>query len=382
MRKVLLADTNISSEPIYRFLTGFGFEVHTVGINENDYLAKAGSHYHKLNYSDLSAFGDFIRKNGFDFLVPGCNDVSYLSCAAIAPEFVYPGFDNLEVTENINNKSRFRRLGMKLGLNAPRVYESIKNISRMPVVVKPVDAYSGRGITVIDGNSAGQLSDAVKLAASYSRSGSFLIEQKVSGQLYSHSAFLENGEFVFDVIVEEHGSVNPFAVDTSRVIYDFSHELLRDIRTDILKLATSQGITSGLIHTQFMADGDRFWMIEVTRRCPGDLYTELISKSTGYAYAENYARPFIGQSLSKEWDKKSELVVRHTLHGIVGKPLLNISFGIDCKSMVHYPLLSAGSEITGNSWGRIGLLFAFCSDRSRQDKLINSFLTRTAYRIE
>jgi biotin carboxylase len=382
MKKVLLADTNISSEPIYRFLSGLGFEVHTVGVNDHDYLAQAGPRHHKLNYSDLLAFRAFILENGFDFLVPGCNDVSYMSCAAVAPEFGFPGFDSVEVTENINDKSRFRRLGKDLGLHAPAVFEDISDVSRWPVIVKPVDAYSGRGITVIDRISAGQLSDAVKLAASYSRSGSFLIEQKVSGQLYSHSAFLENGEFVFDVIVEEHGSVNPFAVDTSRVLYDFSHELLQDIRTDILKLAVSQGITTGLIHTQFMADGDRFWLIEVTRRCPGDLYAELIRRSTGYAYAENYARPFIGLSPEKNLQYKTELVVRHTLNGTVGRPLRDISFSMYSRSVVLYPLLRAGSEISGNLYGRIALIFALCTDRSEQDRLMNSFLERTAYRIE
>jgi hypothetical protein len=52
------------------------------------------------------------------------------------------------------------------------------------------------------------------------------------------------------------------------------------------------------------------------------------------------------------------------------------------RSVVLYPLLRAGSEISGNLYGRIALIFALCTDRSEQDRLMNSFLERTAYRIE
>ena len=40
-------------------------------------------------------------------------------------------------------------------------------------------------------------------------------EEFIEGQLYSHTAFLGEAGVVADFIVEEHGSINPFTVDTS-----------------------------------------------------------------------------------------------------------------------------------------------------------------------
>ena len=53
----------------------------------------------------------------------------------------------------------------------------------------------------------------------------------------------------------------------------------------------------GLIHTQFISDNNTFSLIEVTRRCPGDLYSKLIQMSTGINYSELYSMPFMGLEL-------------------------------------------------------------------------------------
>ena len=69
-------------------------------------------------------------------------------------------------------------------------------------------------------------------------------------------------------IVEEHGTANPFVVDTSRVSYDFPSATLEGIRNDIMPLAGELRLQDGLIHTQFIKAGNQCWLIEVTRRCP------------------------------------------------------------------------------------------------------------------
>jgi uncharacterized UPF0146 family protein len=61
------------------------------------------------------------------------------------------------------------------------------------------------------------------------------------------------------------------------------------------------------------------------RRCPGDLYSSLIERSTGVNYTDLYITPFIGSQYLKINKKHEYFYGRHTLSS--NKPLVNFSFG-------------------------------------------------------
>ena len=68
MDRVVLLDTNVASAPIHRYLVGAGFEVHVVGRNPGDFLAKAAGHYVNLDYSDADATLALVERLGADYL--------------------------------------------------------------------------------------------------------------------------------------------------------------------------------------------------------------------------------------------------------------------------------------------------------------------------
>ncbi|NDH68262.1 MAG: hypothetical protein EBY22_10265 [Gammaproteobacteria bacterium] len=107
MAKVLLVDTNFSSVPIYKELEKLGHEVHVVGGNPSDCLAKISKHYSQINYADTDLLNEFVYKEHFDFLVPGCTDRSYTSCAVVS-NGKFPGIESKLVDETLNNKAKFR----------------------------------------------------------------------------------------------------------------------------------------------------------------------------------------------------------------------------------------------------------------------------------
>ena len=93
MQKALLVDTNFSSAPIYNYLVHCGFEVFVVGGNPNDFLAKSVDKYIELDYSNVDRIWEIIEKMNIDYIVPGCNDLSYQVCAALNSKGNYYGID-------------------------------------------------------------------------------------------------------------------------------------------------------------------------------------------------------------------------------------------------------------------------------------------------
>jgi biotin carboxylase len=382
MTRVALFDTNLSAAPIHAYLVEAGHEVFVIGGNPDDYLARSVHNYIQLDYSDEAAALALVDQLGVSFIVPGCNDRSYLTCAAIAEARGFPGIDSVSATDTLNNKQAFRLFAQGLGIPIPRVW-SVHDLPKdRPLIVKPVDAYSGRGITVLQSISDPEVAQSIGRAQEFSKSGQYLIEDFVSGQLYSHTAFIADGQIQSDHIVEEHGSANPFTVDTSCVRYGLAPSVLGSIRNDITSMAQALQLVDGLVHTQFILHEGQYWFVEVTRRCPGDLYSLLIQFSTGAAYAENYARPFLGQpfdfSLRSAPDQP---IMRHTLSQPVEQVFNAINFHQDLQIERYYALSHAGDLVAAAPFGRIGLLFANAKTKPALDRLMTRTVQRDLYSI-
>lgn len=384
MPKILLVDTNFSSVPIYDYLIQSGHEVFVCGNNPTDVLAKSSKNYIKLDYSDIAQTLLVVESLGVDYIVPGCNDLSYNICSKINSQGQFYGLDQPEVTESINNKKKFRLLASQIGLPVPRIIPDDEfDLNKIfPVIVKPTDAYSGRGTTIVNENNQDKLQTAIKYAQSFSRTKTCVVEEYVKGQLYSHSAFICGGKIVQDFIVEEHGTANSFVVDTSRVVYDFPTNVLNGVRNAILLLVKHLQLVDGLVHTQFIKQGELFWIIEITRRCPGDLYSQLIAVSTGFCYGEAYTKPFLNQTVkSVNQPLQQSYVMRHTISQPIDQVFTAIQFNLPLQIEKLILLSLAGDMVKASPFGRIGLLFAKTDSEDELSNLFAITLQRQLYNI-
>jgi len=379
MARVLLVDTNRAVYTIYQSLVAQGHEVFVVGGNPEEPLVKICPNFIQLDYSDATALDALIEREGFDFIVPGCTDVSYKACAEVnRGRFV--GIDSVEATRVINDKSEFRAIANRLEISIPKVLDFEQALHADAVIVKPVDSFSGRGITIVKKPTNNSLQAAYSLGCEASKTRTTLIEEFVCGQLYSHSAFLQAGKVVADFVVREDCTTNPFTVDTSKVVFDFPEKLRESLRADASKLFNGLRLVDGLIHSQFILSGDRYWVIEVTRRCPGDLYALLIEMSTGYPYGVSYAAPFLGGSpVPQNAGTFQKRIIRHTATSKDGESLWGFSFNQPVKLKFFVPLATAGDFIKPSPYGRAGLFFLEAQSDKEQELLYESLLADSLY---
>lgn len=376
-KKVLLLDTNLASKPIYDYLISSHFDVYVIGNNPEDALAKACGNYIKLDYRMVDSVYAIIKKRLIDYIIPGCNDVSYEICSILNEKLNFYNIDNILANNTINNKNEFRIFSKELNLNTPQLIISELEDKSYPAIVKPVDSYSGRGITKLQKFDKEELEAAKKHAINNSKCKSLVFEQYIDGQLYSHSAFLSDGKVCIDFIVKEYSSASEFAVDTSYVVPDFSKKLLKDIRNDVQKIARSLNLKYGLVHTQFILKKSKFYIIEVTRRCPGDLYSLLIDYSTGFPYAKYYSNPFI--NCIENVDKSKifyKPVIRHTLSFLKQKTFYSFSLSNNIKILKYFPLAVSGEIVEKSPYGRLGIVFFTSDNKNDFKKVLKSTINR------
>lgn len=381
--KILLLDTSFSAKPIYDFLLKTGNEVYVMGGNPDDFLAKYSEKYINLNYSKVDQVKDLIKSLKINYLVPGGNDFSYKICSELNEIFDFYNIDSCKTNEIINNKEKFRIFSTDINLHVPKIINLEQVKKYLPVIIKPVDAYSGHGMTVIYENDTEKINTAIKYAEKYSKSQRCIIEEFVQGQLFSHSAFITDGEIINDFIVEEHCSANQYVVDSSFVTHKLDKTMLETIRTDITLLAKELNLCDGLIHTQFIAKDDKFWLIEVTRRCPGDLYSQLIEFSTEFPYAEYYAKPFINWK-NRPTDKeiKKLNILRHTVSLPKEGFFNSLVFNYPLSIYKYIPLALPGDIIKASPFGRIGLLFSISNTESELKEILDKAINRKLYSVD
>jgi phosphoribosylamine-glycine ligase len=290
MKKVFLLDTNLSSKPLYENLKKNNFEVFTIGNNIEDILACSEFNFIQLDYSDYDKVISLIKKMEISYVLPGCNDASYLSCSHINEKLdLKMNIESVYNTILLNEKDKFRAFCLRNDIYSPKLYVNINDIDSDQIIIKPIDSFSGKGITILDKNFKREdLNNAIRIAEQNSNSKKYVIEEFIEGQLYSFSCFLENEKIKNHFIVEEHSKVNRFSVDNSYLVNDLNEKISQSIISQIERISNLIKLKDGLLHLQFILKGDTPYFIEITRRCPGDLYSLLIEKSSAFPYSSSY----------------------------------------------------------------------------------------------
>lgn len=313
MKNILLCDANFCILPIVASIMSKNHNLSVVGSLKSDPAHQIAHKSIPLDYSNVELLRQHIINNNYDYIVPGCNDRSYLSLAEIADELQYPGFDNYETVLIIHHKDKFKAFAQKKGYPISKFVDDIDKISSLnfPIIIKPVDSFSGKGTNRVD-----QVKDVKKNwdeAVEFSKTSSVIAEEFVEGKLYSHSAFIKNKKIIIDFFVSEYCTVYPYQVNSSNISTQLSIDIQQKLKYWTEQFAQDLDLVDGLIHTQFISDNKTFSLIEVTRRCPGDLYSKLIQMSTGINYSELYSMPFMGLDLPDIVEKKEKkFISRHT----------------------------------------------------------------------
>ena len=318
--RALLIGSSYSAAPLFYALKRRGFHVTVCGARREDPCHRYADHSEFFDYSSVERLNDFLERERFDFIVPSCNDFAYLSGSAAAEAHGDVGFDPYERSLDLHTKGRFRSICEAHSIPSPkRYYAGIAEgfdpeafPAGYPVLVKPADSFSGRGMSLH--RSRNGLAEAIQSAAQSSRSGEIVIEQYVEANFHSHTAFYQRGEFVWDGFVDEFCVAYPYQVDCSNYPSLLPLPIKEGARATMLRLARELNLADGLIHTQFLSDGKEFWILETMRRCPGDLYGNLIERATGVPYTDMYLCKFLGETYpATDFDGECKFFGRHTL---------------------------------------------------------------------
>ncbi|MBU3580982.1 ATP-grasp domain-containing protein [Polynucleobacter sp. AP-Capit-er-40B-B4] len=358
MKKILLVGTSFSAAPLAECLIKMGYSLHTCGNQAQDPCVSWAGEHHCFDYSNPDLLLELVKKENYSAILPTCNDDSYLSVIKVAEILGLPGFDSVETTLILHDKFKFRSFASSHSIPVPKIWDygsgsETPNASDYPLLVKPVDSFSGKGITKLLNKDG--LHEAIHIAKLHSRSKSYVIESFLNGSLHSHSAFIKKTKIEREFFVDEFCTVYPYQVNSSNCPSSLDNQVRILIRQYIENLSTLLGLADGLLHTQFIVSDGKPYLVECMRRCPGDLFYHLVSFSTENAYISNYLRPFLGKPYVFLSDDKQIPWARHTISMPDDAVVYGYSVEGGAEETRFFQLSESGSLIKKAPYGKVAI---------------------------
>jgi len=302
LSRCLVLGASHAEVPIISLAQGMGYEVVCLSADANGAGRTLADVFVHGDYSDRRLAERVARSFAVGGVIAGANDFAAISAAWTAAALGLPGHDSYTTSKALHHKHRFRAMALKFGLPVaehivlqPEESPSLTLPFGFPVLVKPVDLTGGKGISLVE--KPRDLSDAVVRAREQSRRGDVLIERFISGTNHGLSFLIRQERVVWAFSDDEFYTCNDFLVAGTSFPSSLKQDHLDALRAGIERLASSKRLVDGIFHMQVIQSANCVVIVDVMRRCAGDLYPTFVELSTRFPYLLTYVSPAPGLGL-------------------------------------------------------------------------------------
>ncbi len=365
-KRLLILNGSHSEIPLIQAAKKIGFHVVTTGNVARLIGHNYSDEYYSADFSDKDAILNLCQQLKIDHICSSANDFGAITAAYVAEKLGLSGHDSYQTALTIHHKDLFKKFALQYDIPTPYA-ESFEdkdiainslNNYHFPVIIKPVDMTGGKGVSKVSDKEV--YIDAVKHAFNISKAKRIVIEEFVEGTQHSFSTFILNEKVVFYFSDNEYSYLNPFLVSTSAAPATNIKETVNSLIEVMEKVAKLLSLTDGVLHAQYIYHNGKFQIIEITRRCSGDLYPHPVNYATGLDWAEWIVKAETGINCS-DFPVVTQVGYcgRHCIMGSKNGVIKNVFFSDEIKLNIYGQLAwwKEGNVITDYLTEKLGVCF-------------------------
>ena len=154
--------------------------------------------FYKVSALDVVGIEKIALAEKVDFILSVCADQMLLVAAQLSEKLNLPCYIDYETAKNVSSKEYMKRIFVENNIpTAKYIVGSSISLSvieglNFPLIVKPVDCYSSRGVKKV--LNYDELLSAFENAKKLSRTGTAIVEEFVEGLELSVDIYVENGK--------------------------------------------------------------------------------------------------------------------------------------------------------------------------------------------
>lgn len=290
-KRLIILGTNEYQNPLIIRAKELGYETHVFGWKTGAIGERTADVYHNIDIMDYEILWEEVKK------INPCGVASIASELAMHPmnyllrKMGIP-CNSLKTEKIATNKYLMRCVMNEAGIDGPRFALVEKDFDKKclknfeyPLIIKPVDLSSSRGVMKI--NSEENLEEAIEYALGWSKVKQAIIEEFIDGKEYSGESIAYKGKYKLLAITEKKTTGAPHFVETGhKQPAELSPELIKKVEDTLYCAFASIGIEYGAVHPEFrITEKGRICFMEIGARMGGDcIGSDLVPISTGYDY--------------------------------------------------------------------------------------------------
>lgn len=264
-----------------------GIETVLLDGNDKAIARPYADKFYKAAIFDVEEVKNIAIKESVDFLITVCADQVLLVVAEISEMLGLPCYIDYQTACNVSDKTYMKKIFKENSIPTSDYVQMskldtdlIKHL-KYPLVVKPVDAYSSKGVRKVTNED--ELITYFEEASKISRSGDVIVEEFCTGEEISVDAFVEDGK-VKILCVSNSEKINDkdrFVIFRGRYPVETSNKILDEIQVVCQQIADAFGLVNAPMLVQMINNGENVSVLEFCARTGGNMKYLLIKHVCG-----------------------------------------------------------------------------------------------------
>lgn len=196
MKKILILGANPETVSLIKKAKEMGIYTIVTDYDPNAFAKKYADQAENVNAIDVDLLVELAKREKVDGVVVGVAEALLPAYCEVCKRLGMPAYSSPEVFEVMIRKDYFKNKCREYGVPTIREYDpSDLDSVKYPVIVKPVDSCSSKGIRVCKDRD--ELDAALKYALEFSKSGNYLIEEYMSSDEVISYYVMQDGNPIF-----------------------------------------------------------------------------------------------------------------------------------------------------------------------------------------
>lgn len=243
--------------------------------------------FYRIQIFDKEAVKEVALKEKVDFVITVCADQVLLIVAQVSEELGLPFYIDYKTAQDVSDKALMKEIFEQNQIPTSRhvVMAELDKTKiahlEYPLVVKPVDCYSSKGVRKVLNEK--ELEEAFAQAVTLSRTDTAIVEEFVGGWELSVDVFVTDGRAEVLLISQSDkvADADKFVIFRGRVPADLSPELRAQVADTAQRIADAFGLRNCPMLVQMICDGKRVSVLEFCARTGGGMKFLLIRRACG-----------------------------------------------------------------------------------------------------
>ena len=240
-----------------------------------------------INVTDHDAIINYIKNNKIDGVMTGASEFHLLNMIKICAKANIPCYATEEQWNICQNKQSFKQLCRDNGVPCVPQFSMNDNPGTFeyPIIVKPTDGCSARGISVCQNPE--EYKFALAKALEYSAEKKVIVEKFMEnkGTTMSVRYIAVNGELYLEAVGDRYvlDSNKGKALITAAAFYPskYTDMYIKEVDEKVKNMFKSIGLKNGVLFMESIANDEGIWFYEMGLRVSGGMTYKITEKTNG-----------------------------------------------------------------------------------------------------